>query len=353
MSRRKQIRGLNALRTLALFGVLLFHMFPQAVPGGYFGVILFFVISGFLTAYSTDSEEEIQVLPYYLKRLKRIYPALIIMLFVSIEAVALTDRYRLAKAYKEIASVVFGYNNYWQITQSADYFANLAANSAFTHLWYIAILIQFELLWPWLSNLTKKYTKKDLLGIITIVSLFIMPVLSFVPSLTTTMLYYGTLSRIHALLLGAWAGRAFAQETKHVHIRPALSVSYLALFTAVTVLIYLKVDGQMKLVYHIGMVLYAFACLAAVWLLCDDRNPIGVYLDKEPFAFFSKYSYEIYLWQYPVLVVFGSKGLSSAFWHYLLQAAVIIILSMWTHWFTGMLNTRKPAVKKDPAAAGS
>ena len=341
MSARKQIRGLHGLRTIALFGVLLFHMFPQAVPGGFFGVILFFVISGFLTAYSTDREEEIQVLPYYLKRLKRIYPALVIMLFISIEAVALTDRYRLAKAWQETASILFGYNNYWQITQSADYFANLAANSAFTHLWYIAILIQFELIWPWLSNLTNRYTKKDLLGIITVISLFVMPVLSFIPSLNTTMLYYGTLCRIHALLLGAWAGRRFARETKHIHIRPALSVSYLVLFAAVTVVIYLKISGQMQMVYHFGMVLYAFASLAAVWLLCDEKNPAGRILDNEPFAFFSRYSYEIYLWQYPVLVVCGSLKLSSAFWHYLLQAAVILILSVWTHTVTDIIFSKK------------
>ena len=155
----ERIRGLDGLRTLALFGVLLFHMFPQKVSGGYFGVIIFFVISGFLTAYSTVKKGRVSILSYYAKRMERIYPALILMLFISIEIISLVDKFKLLNVQEEVVSILLGYNNYWQISKSADYFANLSNTSAFTHLWYIAVLVQFELLWPWLYLVCRRSGK--------------------------------------------------------------------------------------------------------------------------------------------------------------------------------------------------
>ena len=83
---RRHIDGLDALRTLAIVGVTLFHMFPERLPGGYLGVSLFFVLTGFLLAYTSKRswlEHRFRVKSYYMKRIKRIYPSLFIVLLTT------------------------------------------------------------------------------------------------------------------------------------------------------------------------------------------------------------------------------------------------------------------------------
>ena len=83
--KRRRIAGFDGLRSIALIGVLLFHMFPRTIKGGYFGVIIFFLLSGFLSAYGSASGKKTGVLKYYFRRFLRIYPALILMIFIILK----------------------------------------------------------------------------------------------------------------------------------------------------------------------------------------------------------------------------------------------------------------------------
>ena len=335
--RGKKLLGFDGLRTFALFGVLLFHMFPQAVPGGYFGVILFFVISGFLSGYSVSSAKDGKILPYYGRRARRIYPSLIIMVFITIEVIAITDRFRLQNAQGEVLSILLGYNNYWQIFASADYFANLSANSAFTHLWYISILIQFEVLWPWLYRFALKRKKEETAGRLFLISLPVMTVLSFVPSVSKTVLYYGTLCRIHALLGGVWLGWRYAGIRKVKQGNSVFVLAGILLFFAGSIRLYGSAAGEMDWVYRYGLAGYALICVFVVSLVLKDQRVTGRMLDNPVCAFFSRYSYEIYLWQYPVLFVFGLLGMNREGWHFLLQAALLLVLSVWTNYMVSRI----------------
>ena len=147
-SSSKKFSGLDALRTLAIGGVTFFHMFPDTIKGGYLGVSLFFVLTGFLLAYTTSAQTSFAVLPYYLKRIKRIYPELLVMLLVTAGSYHFLLPKALAGVFGEVTSVLFGYNNWWQILQNADYFARITNSSPFTHLWFLGIELQYYLLWP-------------------------------------------------------------------------------------------------------------------------------------------------------------------------------------------------------------
>ncbi len=330
-SKTGKICGLDGLRTLALFGVLLFHMFPRTVKGGYFGVILFFVISGFLTAYSDVKKGGEPVFSYYKKRFLRIYPALIIMLFCSVEAIALTDKFKLVNVQEEIRSVLLAYNNYWQISKSADYFANLSSNSAFTHLWYTSILIQFELAWPFLHRLFRRF-RNNLrpFGYLVLASMLVMPIGSFLSSISQSQLYYGTFARIHALLIGAWFGwrRALAEQRPIKTARPLPVLSAVVLYTAGTILVYAYAGGDALWVYRCGIVLYGACSGIVVYLVSYAGRKVSRILDNPVCRFFSTYSYEIYLWQYPVLFVFILRNLDH---HYALEFGILLVLSIWTH----------------------
>ena len=339
-----QIHGLDGMRTLALLGMLLLLVLAPTVGGGYFCVVVVSVISGFLTALSTVRKQNVPVLRWWKNRFLRIYPSLVILLFVTVEVIALIDKFKLQNAQEEITSVLLAYNNYWQISRHADYFANLSANSAFTHLWYIAILIQFELLWPLLYGLLKRLKHGPaLLGILALLFMAVMPVGSFMTNISQTQLYYGTLSRIHALLIGAWLGWRHELAEKHrakkIKAFPAL-LAFL-LFLIISIPVYRSAGGENLSVYRYGMVLYAVFCGIMIAILSRTGKNTGVLLDNPVCKFFSKYSYEIYLWQYPVLFVFGLIGKET---QYVLQIIVLLVLSMWSHAlpdFLGKLFSRR------------
>ncbi len=337
------IVGLNGLRTAALLGVLIYHTFPAYLPGGYFGVILFFVISGFLSARSVLNEMlrgRFSLPGYYKKRFLRIYPELFIMLFATIGVFSLTAPNRLANTQQEVASILLGYNNYWQIGVSADYFANLANNSPFTHLWYIAILIQFEVMIPLVLLVYRGIRKRSgkgpavlILGMITLISALIMPVQAFVSGeKAITSMYYSTHTRIFSLLAGAFLGVMDTEKMKLKSRRSSRSVNAFVpelIGLIITIALYLKADGKMIWVYRYGMTLYTVMACLMVKAVSRKPTAAGRLLDNPVANILSRYSYEIYLWQYPVLVIFTILKLNYGWYMYVLQLAIIMILSVW------------------------
>lgn len=145
------IRGFDGLRALAIIGITLFHMFPQTIRGGYLGVSLFFVLSGCLLAYTCEKKGAAGSFPliaYFRKRIARIYPSLLIMMLVTIGAFSFFAAPVISAIRPEALSVLLGYNNWWQISQSADYFTRLTNQSPFTHLWFLGIELEYYLAWP-------------------------------------------------------------------------------------------------------------------------------------------------------------------------------------------------------------
>lgn len=345
---RREISGINGLRTLALLGVLLYHSFPTVIRGGFFGVIIFFVISGFLTAYSTVTRPSFRIGSYYVRRFLRIYPALIIVMFSTIGFLTLKDPARLSNTQQEVTSVLLGYNNYWQISANADYFANLANQSPFTHLWYIAILIQFEVFWPLLYGITKKrrVTESALL-ILTLISFLIMPVCTLL-KVNLTEIYYATHTRVFALLAGALLGTLQAKGRLRNPLKKINPFLPVVLFVIITLVIYGTVSGTDTWVYLFGMNLYTLLVCWIVYLLSSGKTKIGRILDNGIAAFLSKYSYEIYLWQYPVMFIAGLflPGIAAK----IIQIPVIFILSLWLNQFLGLFSRRRRKCEKKKTA---
>ena len=215
ISGKQRVLGLDAFRTIAIVGVTLFHMFPTILPGGYFGVSMFFVLTGYLLAFTCERERldgRFSLLNYYWKRFKRIYPSLIIVLLSTIGVYHFLAPKVIEAVRPEIISVLLGYNNWWQIFQHADYFAKINNNSPFTHLWFMGIELQYYLCWPILFLIYDLFAELGLrktgIGFVAILGIgfsVLMPVM-YHYNLDITRLYYGTDSRVYALLFGAVLG---------------------------------------------------------------------------------------------------------------------------------------------------
>ena len=357
-----RIEGLDGLRTLAIVGVTLFHMFPEAVPGGYMGVSLFFVLSGYLLAYTCSrqlAQGSFSVAGYFWRRIKRIYPSLLLVLLVSTGAYYLLVPDVVAAVRPEVVSVLLGYNNWWQIAQNADYFTRLINTSPFTHLWFMGIELQYYLLWPVLfffyAVLQSFFgTRAALLfmAFFGLASACVMP-LSYVPGDDVTRLYYGTDMRIYALLFGAVMGLQRAEAGPHVMKSELLRKISCAAFVgmlAITIIAYFTLDGQNPLVYQGGML--AMTLLFCLLLrLTEDRGlPFGALLDMQGFRWIGKRSYGIFLWQYPVILLFSCMGWDKMPGWYFLEIALILLLAVWSDAVTDCLLSRELPFRAKPMA---
>ena len=224
----QRISGLDALRTLAITGVTFFHMFPDTIRGGYLGVSLFFVLTGYLLAYTSETDwlaGKFGIFRYYGKRIKRIYPSLLIVLLTTIGIYDLLVPKVIAAIRPEVLSILLGYNNWWQISQNADYFTRLTNTSPFTHLWFLGIELQYYLVWPllflvytWIYRLFGKTAGIALMALTGIATAALMPMM-YQPDMDVTRLYYGTDTRIYALLFGAAMGFHRAGHAYTIRLR--------------------------------------------------------------------------------------------------------------------------------------
>ena len=345
LGKRPHLRGLDGLRALAIAGVTAFHMVPELLPGGYMGVVLFFVLTGFLLSYTSFNswqDGRFSVLSYYGKRLKRIYPELLIMLLTSIGVLYWLVPNSVAAVRPEVLSVVLGYNNWWQIGQSMDYFTRMLNASPFAHLWFLGVELQYYLLWPLLFGIGVALW--ETLGRRWAVGLFVLLALGtsgLMPWLyqqggDITRLYYGTDTRVCALLWGAGLGLAAVEFDRQPRWGMGtagwkLAGKYLlaAGALAVTGGAYFLLDGGNPLVYQGGMLAVTLLFLLLLKLAIDESTMTGSLLDNSLCKWLGRHSYGIFLWQYPVIYISEQFGYMGHPAYYLGQLAVIFLLTLW------------------------
>ena len=181
MSTLQYRADIDGLRAVAILGVLLFHLGYSAFPGGFVGVDVFFVISGFLIT-ALIRQEIIEtgrwnVKNFYMRRIRRLFPALFVTLFVTIVfAVLVFSPTHLSRIGGALVSALFSVSNiyFWA---EADYFDITAKLKPFLHTWSLSVEEQFYLFWPWLLLLSFKL-KRDwiapvLLVVLAVVSLWL------------------------------------------------------------------------------------------------------------------------------------------------------------------------------------
>lgn len=353
---KKKILGVDAVRFLAIGGVTFFHMFPDIIKGGYLGVSLFFVLTGFLLAYTTVSQPEFNIITYYWKRIKRIYPELMVMLFVSLGVYYFVLPQTVLGVFQEIVSVLLGYNNWWQIFQNADYFARITSSSPFTHLWFLGIEIQYYFIWPFIyltyRTLKNCYSPKVGLGFLGLLALSsaVLMQLMYNPDVDVTRLYYGTDTRIYALLLGAIIGLDMVEHRdKGLYSINKLGKILFLISLAITFGAYVIMSGQASITYQGGMLAMTILFGLMLWLVTSTS--IGEKLEHPVCKFFGNYSYGIFLWQYPVIYLFGHKPCGELPGAAGLQLALICILAVWSKHFTDSLMKQKLAFKADAFVA--
>lgn len=340
-TKKIHMKGLDGLRGLAVISVILYHMYPSVFKGGFLGVSLFFVLSGYLIAVTSEnnwSKGDFKTGFFYKKRLKRIYPPLFIVVFATVGLAAILTINVWKGSKTELASIILGYNNWWQISQNASYFTRIANASPFRHLWSLSIEIQFYLLWPllflfhkYLQNRGFKEYSHYIYLALSILSFFVLQFAFRENDISRA--YYGTDTRMFSLFLGAFTGtmqyRRGSRKTTYRQKRIYLFefVVCMSFFLIACVCM----DGEQELTYRIWLLVTSFLFCKIINLAVHANLPLGGWLDRRPLKWIGKRSYEIYLWHYPVIFLFQYLKIPITPLYAILIMCIILVLALWTH----------------------
>jgi peptidoglycan/LPS O-acetylase OafA/YrhL len=312
--------GLDGVRALAVLAVIAYHLGFGWAPGGLLGVGVFFTLSGYLITdllLGQRRQGRGRLRDFWLRRARRLLPALFVMLAVVAIWVAVADRSRLAELRGEVLTSLLYVNNWWQISQHVSYFARFAAPTPLSHLWSLAVEEQFYLVWPLLLlvGLWLVPERRRPIGIrprLAAVALVLAAIsatemaLLYHPSFDSTRIYEGTDTRAFGLLFGAalamvWPSRSLTSRVT-ASARRILDVAGVTGLAAIAFLVW-RENAYSAFLYPYGIVLLSLATVAVVAVAAHPATRVGRVLGWGPLCWLGVRSYAIYLWHEPIIVL--------------------------------------------------
>ncbi|GLI10902.1 acyltransferase [Paenibacillus tyrfis] len=317
--------GIDGLRALAVLAVIAYHLHPGWVPGGLLGVGIFFVLSGYLITdlliAEWQREGRLNLKSFWLRRFRRLLPAMLVLLSAVAAWIWLVDRSRLPALQGDFLAALTYVSNWWLVYREVSYFESFGPPSPLGHFWSLAVEEQFYLLWPLLLALGLRLQPRRgwlagamLLG--TAASAAAMALL-YEPGADPSRIYYGTDTRAFGLLIGAalavvWPSGKLSSGTS---VRIRRIVDWAGTAGLFAVLLMIVRSGQYDaFLYQGGFVLLSLASAVTVAALAHPSGQLGRILGCRPLRWLGVRSYGIYLWHYPVIVLTspasGSDGIS-------------------------------------------
>ncbi len=295
MQFRKDIQG---IRALAFFLVFIFHLNASWLPGGFIGVDIFFVISGFLmTSIIVDQKNRntFSYYDFYLKRLKRIFPAYVIFIFITLFFGAFIylnrDIWTLQKSGG--SSILFVSNLLF--ARGDSYFGAQLSENPFLHTWSLAVEMQFYFILPLIIILSpKKYLLKIILLIIIVSTIYSSTIIFLENNKSSA--YFSLAFRIPEFLIGGFYALAFKEKLNFNKIYNNLFA--ISSFTILILSAFLINENS----FFPGATAL-IPTIAAANLLVIDDNIISNFFSKKIAVFFGELSYSLYLWHWPIIAL--------------------------------------------------
>ena len=320
--RSHYVGALDGLRVLAILAVLVYHANPSWLPGGYFGVTVFFVLTGYLTTLSIEREigraGRLDYPRFVLKRVTRLLPSMLAVVGVTTLLCVFLAPNLLPKVKSDAVPALLFVENVFYIVRKVSYFANAGLPSPLTHFWYLGVVMQFYVVWPLVLLGMRKVVRSrrtacSAVGILSVASAVLMAVL-YDPAGDTARIYYGPDTRAAELLLGAlaalWTGgrglnlRALPAVEPRLKDAPAWTCDAVALacLAGLGVMCF-SLNGYSEFAYRGGMLLAAVLTAVLVSCLCRPQSALAHVLGARPVAEAGKRAFAAYLWHYPLLVI--------------------------------------------------
>ena len=314
----RHIASIDGLRAIAVTAVVLYHLGISWIPGGFLGVDLFFVISGYvitrLILDSINRSSALDLRGFYWARLRRIYPGFLFMLFSTIIFIGVWAPEAIRRFLKDLPYALTGTMNWSLVARHQDYFEAIGRPPLLQHTWSLAVELQFYLIWPIiLLTVLKYFGKKNvaraalLIAMISGAALFIVSLkLDASNAQQVSHVYFGTDTHSLGLFLGSALAVSWIPQNLSANIEKRAQdvvdgIGVVGLLGLIGT--FLFIDETNATLYRIAFPLAGiFGCLVIISLV-HPASRFAPVISSAPFAWIGERSYGIYIWHWVVFQV--------------------------------------------------
>ena len=339
----RHISSIDGLRAIAVTAVVLYHLGISWIPGGFLGVDLFFVISGYvitrLILDSINQSSALDLRAFYAARIRRIYPGFLFMVISTIIFIGVWAPEAIKRFLSDLPYALSGTINWALVARNQDYFETIGRPPLLQHTWSLAVELQFYLIWPIILLTVLKYFGKKNIARIALIIAIISGTALFLVSLQldqsnsakVSHIYFGTDTHSLGLFLGSALAVSWIPQNLSANItRRAQDVidgiGVVGLLGLIST--FLFIDESNASLYQIAFPLAAiFGCLVIISLV-HPASRFAPIISTPPFRWVGQRSYGIYIWHWVIFqVTRPSVDLSGETWA-LYLARVLLVLAL-------------------------
>lgn len=353
MSSKQRNNAFDGLRAIAIAAVVIYHANQAWLPGGFFGVTVFFVLSGYLTTLSVarrlSSNRGFSYTRFIAERVGRLLPSMLLVVASTLVLSLACVPALLAKARTDAVPSLLFFGNIHYIVNKVSYFAAAGLPSPLTHFWYLGLLMQFTVIWPlfivatWKAGVSRKSVCAAIAAMAA-ASVVAMAVL-YNPEGDTARVYYALDTRAAELLAGSLMAVATLGQglSKAVTVMPGLKhdegeAERLRKWERIAgpaalgglILMFFFANGRDAFAYRGGLLLASVLTAALIGVFSEPGSGIMARaLGIKPLAALGRRSLSVYLWHYPLLLIMNPATRTTAlpWWGWVLEFAVILAVS--------------------------